>query len=344
MGYYIEMEIVMFDIWNRRYTGSKYKLSSWIGELISENCKGNSFCDIFAGTGIISYTMLDKMKKIYINDFLYSNEVIYKAFFDQVPYNYDMLTEYRNRFQSLSVDYINDNYISENFGWKFFSYADAKLIGYIREVIESDRDKLSAKEFSVLLASLLYSADKSANTVGHYDAYIKEHDIPDTFAFDLITPYKAKESQICISREDSNEFAKKLKCDIVYIDPPYNSRQYSRFYHVLENITCWRKPKLYGVALKPDPENMSDYCRNKAKIVFKDLIDSLDCKYIVVSYNNTYESKSNSSKNKMTLEDIETVLSVRGEVQRFETSHNFFNAGKTDFNDHKELIFIVKVK
>lgn len=344
MGNYIETETIMFDIWNRRYTGSKYKLSSWIGELIAENCKGNSFCDIFAGTGIISYTMLDKMKKIYINDFLYSNEVIYKAFFDQTLYNHDMLTEYCNHFQSLSIDDIDDNYISENFGGKFFSYADAKLIGYIREVIESDRDKLSEKEFSVLLASLLYSADKSANTVGHYDAYIKGHDIPDTFTFDLITPYKTKKSQIVISREDSNEFAHKLKCDIVYIDPPYNSRQYSRFYHVLENITCWRKPELHGVALKPDPENMSDYCRNKAKIVFKDLIDSLDCKYIVVSYNNTYNSKSSSSKNKMTLEDIEAALSARGEVQRFETSHNFFNAGKTDFNDHKELIFIVKVK
>ena len=61
---------IMFDIWNRRYTGSKYKLSSWISELIAENCKGNSFCDIFAGTGIISYSMLEKMKKIYINDFL----------------------------------------------------------------------------------------------------------------------------------------------------------------------------------------------------------------------------------------------------------------------------------
>lgn len=89
---------------------------------------------------------------------------------------------------------------------------------------------------------------------------------------------------------------------------------------------------------------MSDYCRNKAKVVFKGLINSLDCKFIVVSYNNTYESKSSSSKNKMTLEDIETALSARGEVKRFETSHNFFNAGKTDFNDHKELIFIVKVK
>ena len=62
----------MFDIWNRRYTGSKYKLSSWISKLIEKNCEGGSFCDIFAGTGIISYTMLNEMKKIYINDFLYS--------------------------------------------------------------------------------------------------------------------------------------------------------------------------------------------------------------------------------------------------------------------------------
>ena len=344
MGNYIETETIMFDIWNRRYTGSKYKLSSWISELIAENCHGNSFCDIFAGTGIVSYTMLDRMKKIYINDFLYSNEVIYKAFFDAAPYDKNKISEYCSRFQSLSADNVDENYLSINFGGKFFSHTDAKLIGHIREVIESDKDKLSDKELAILLASLLYSADKSANTVGHYDAYIKGHEIPDTFRFDLINPYKTKKSRISISREDSNEFAHKLKCDIVYIDPPYNSRQYSRFYHVLENITCWRKPELHGVALKPDPENMSDYCRNKAKIVFKELIDSLDCKYIVVSYNNTYESKSSSSKNKMTLEDIETALSARGEVQRFETSHNFFNAGKTDFNDHKELIFIVKVK
>ena len=334
----------MFDIWNRRYTGSKYKLSLWISSLIAENCNGSSFCDIFAGTGIISYTMLDKMKKIYINDFLYSNEVIYKAFFESATYDKKLISAYCSCFQALNADRIDDNYISENFGGKFFSYSDAKKIGYIREVIEADKENLSEKEFSILLASLLYSADKSANTVGHYDAYIKGHDISDTFTFELITPYKTKKSQIAISREDSNEFAHKLKCDIVYIDPPYNSRQYSRFYHVLENITCWRKPELHGVALKPDPENMSDYCRNKAKIVFKELIYSLDCKYIVVSYNNTYESKSSSSKNKMTLEDIEAALSARGEVQRFETSHNFFNAGKTDFNDHKELIFIVKVK
>ena len=67
---------------------------------------------------------------------------------------------------------------------------------------------------------------------------------------------------------------------------------------------------------------------------------SLKCKYIVVSYNNTYNSKSSSSKNKITLEDIEKILNKKGSVMTFEKSHQFFNAGKTSLDDDKELIFI----
>ena len=74
------------------------------------------------------------------------------------------------------------------------------------------------------------------------------------------------------------------KIDIIYIDPPYNSRQYSRFYHVLENITKWEKPELFGTACKPKTENMSEYCRSSATRTFEELISSLKCKYIVVSY------------------------------------------------------------
>ena len=105
---------------------------------------------------------------------------------------------------------------------------------------------------------MLYSADKAANTVGHYDAYIKGKNIPNIFSFDLISPYQYKNKTIHISRKDANQLAKEIYSDIVYIDPPYNSRQYSRFYHVLENITTWRKPELFGEALKPKAENMSD--------------------------------------------------------------------------------------
>ena len=88
---------------------------------------------------------------------------------------------------------------------------------------------------------------------------------------------------------------------------------------------------------------MSEYCRNSATKVFEDLILTLKCKYIVVSYNNTYNSKSSSSKNKITLEDIEKILNKKGSVMTFEKSHQFFNAGKTSLDDHKELIFISKV-
>lgn len=133
-----------------------------------------------------------------------------------------------------------------------------------------------------------------------------------------------------------------MKGDIAYIDPPYNSRQYSRFYHIYENLVKWEKPKLYGVALKPEPENMSKYCTVKAKDAFKDLVENLNVKYLAVSYNNTYKSKSKSSKNKIEYEEIVEILNGVGETKIFEQSHQYFNAGKTDFNDHKEFLFLTK--
>lgn len=331
-----------YQIWNRRYTGSKYKLADWISNLITENCSGNSFCDMFAGTAIMSKQMLEHIDEIYINDFLFSNEVIYKAFFLQEEFDLEKLKKIRDDFRNIDISSIPSNYVSENFGGKFFSYNDALIIGFIREYIEKATN-FNEKEKNILLASLLYSADKAANTVGHYDAYIKGKDILDSFYFDLISPYQYINKIIHISRKDANQLAKEIACDIVYIDPPYNSRQYSRFYHVLENITSWKKPELFGEARKPEAENMSDYCRNSATKVFKDLILSLKCKYIVVSYNNTYNSKSSSSKNKITLEDIKRILEMKGSVMVYEKSHQFFNAGKTSLNDHKELIFIAKV-
>ena len=332
-----------YQIWNRRYTGSKYKLSEWIVDLINNNCTGTSFCELFAGTAIISRKMLPIAKEIYINDFLYSNEIIYNAFFSNEPYSRQKIDDYKREYINLNSDEIDDNYFSINFGGKFFSYNDSKLIGSIREDIELNSDKLSKKEKSILIASLIYSLDKSANTVGHYDAYIKGHKINDCFGFDLIEPYDVSKNTIHIYREDANKLIRDISCDIVYIDPPYNSRQYSRFYHILENIALWKKPELYGVALKPKAENMSEYCRSSATNVFRDLINNIKCKYIVVSYNNTYNSKSSSSKNKIALDDLENILKAKGDLLKFEKPYQAFNAGKTDFSNHREFIYIVKV-
>lgn len=328
---------------NRRYVGSKTRLMPWIKESLESNCYDcHSFFDIFAGTGIVSYECLTMYDSFVINDFLYSNEIIYRAFFEQRKYSSNKLKNIKTEYNNVKT--MENNYVSDNYGDKFFSMNDAKKIGFIREDIEKKKNKkeINLKEYNILVASLIYSLDKISNTVGHYEAYIKNSEFKDMFVFDLIEPIKTSK-KIRIYREDSNALSKKIKADIVFIDPPYNSRQYSRFYHVLETIVKWDKPELFGVAMKPKEENMSEYCKNSAPKVFEDLINNLKCKYIVVTYNNTYNSKSTSSMNKITLEEIEKILKNRGETKIFSHKYNAFNAGKTDLENHQELLFITEV-
>ena len=332
----------MYTISNRRYTGSKYKLLDWIEQLIKENCPGNIFFDVFAGTGVVSDRMKNSFQTIIMNDFLYSNETIYKAFFGSGKYRTGLIEEFKTKYRSIDPEKIKENYFSNNFGGKYFSNNDAKIIGYIRTDIETNKTVLSDKEYCILIASLLYSTDKVANTVGHYDAYRKIKHIDDRFVFDILEIKKCK-NKFRIYREDSNTLARSIKADVAFVDPPYNSRQYSRFYHVLENLTKWEQPKLEGTALKPPAENMSDYCRSSAPAAFDDLIQHLNVNYIVVTYNNTYNSKSSSSKNKITLEQIKEILAKKGYTREFAKHHQFFNAGKTEFDDHKEYVFITEV-
>ena len=67
----------------------------------------------------------------------------------------------------------------------------------------------------------------------------------------------------------------------------------------MENLVQWKKPKLFGEALKPEPENMSEYCKTKAPEKFQELITNINSNYIVVSYNNTYKSKAHHQKIKL---------------------------------------------
>ena len=336
----------MFNMYNRRYTGSKYKLMEWIRSLIKDNCEGKIFFDVFAGTGVVTEYLINDYEKFIINDFLYSNEVIYKGFLLQENYDMDKLVNIVEIYNKKDRNKLKDNYVSINFGNKYFNIDDAKLIGKIREDLENkiSKKEINYKEYYILLSSLLFSIDRIANTCGHYDAYRKIDNIESKFKYELILPKKLdKKQKIEIFREDSNKLAKKVKADIAFIDPPYNSRQYSRFYHVLENITKWEKPELYGTALKPKEENMSEYCKTSAPKIFKDLIDNLNVEYIVVTYNNTYNSKSSSSKNKITLEEIKEILEEKGKTKVFDKPYKFFNAGKTDLKNHKEYVFITKV-
>ncbi|NQT11063.1 MAG: DNA adenine methylase [Desulfobacteraceae bacterium] len=330
-----------FQLHNRRYIGNKYKLIKWIFSILDKECKGDSFADIFAGTGVVAAVASKHFNEIILNDFLHSNHAVYKAFFDKENWSREKINNIIKDYNNINGGDLDENYFSINFGGKYFSKNSAKIIGFIRENIEENKNKLTEREYYILMASLLYSTDKIANTVGHYDAYFKKEFIEDNFFMRPIDPVEVK--AVSIFREDANLLVRQIQTDIVYIDPPYNSRQYSRFYHILETLTKWDKPELHGVALKPKPENMSDYCRVSAKDRFAELVNDINAKYLVVSYNNTYDSKSNSSQNKITLEEIKNILSKRGKTKIFEKDYRHFNAGNTDFNNHKEYLFVTNV-
>ena len=94
----------MFDIQNRRYTGSKYKLMDWISELIRENCPNcRSFFDVFAGTGCVTEYMFEKYDRFIVNDFLYSNNIIYNGFFLNEEFNESKLLEYKEKITILKL-------------------------------------------------------------------------------------------------------------------------------------------------------------------------------------------------------------------------------------------------
>ena len=87
----------------------------------------------------------------------------------------------------------------------------------------------------------------------------------------------------------------------------------------------------------------SDYSKAKAPIVFEDLINNIKGKLIVVSYNNTYDAKSGASNNKISEEQLETILSKKGKLTKIEIDYKFFNAGKTDLKNHKEYLYVCEV-
>jgi len=336
------LKVAPFDIGNRRYIGGKSLLINAITDSIPAHIPKRSFCDIFAGTGVVGAAAFAQFESVTFNDLLHSNEVIYKGFFGKGTFSQSKLEEFRNEMSIRSYKPLKHNYFSSNFSGKYFSERSAKAIGMIRETIEVNSYGFNQREKFIALASLLYSSDRIANTVGHYEAYRKSVKDFKEFEFRLISPSRDFKAEI--HRKDANLLAKEIKFDVVYIDPPYNSRQYSRFYHVLETLTKWDKPVLEGIALKPPTENVSEYCKVGAVDAFEDLISSLETRLIIVSYNNTYSSKSSSSRNKISLEEIKSILKAKGKTRTKKIPHKHFTAGNTDFDNHLEYLFVTEAE
>lgn len=329
---------------NRRYLGNKYKLLPFIKNIVEKECLSvETVADIFAGTGSVASAFADKV--LITNDLLYSNYVCNYAWFSPEKFRKKVISDAVEEFNSYPGN--QSNYMTENFSDTYFSAKDCSKIGQIREEIETKfrKGEINMREKAVLIAALIYAMDKIAKTCGHYDAYRKgvEFDMSLSLAVPEISD-KNNKSNICFN-EDSNELVKRISADLVYIDPPYNSRQYSDAYHLLENVARWEKPEVYGVAKKMNRSSIkSKYCTSQATAAFKDLILNISARYILLSYNNMASKGHERSNAKISDEDITEALSGRGDVKIFSERYKAFTAGKSDINGNEERLFLCTVK
>ena len=331
---------------NRRYIGCKNKLIDFISQTIAEfGYESNfSFADIFGGTGVVANYYAFKNCEIILNDNLYSNFIAYQAFFGNEEVSNLKIEETLMFLNNLNSSNLEDNYFSSIYSHKYFHLNDAKKIGYIRDWIEDHKTDFNFREYCYLITSLIYACDKIANTVGHFESFLRKEPIEKGVELKKldITNFKIKHS---LFNMDANDVISKFETDVLYLDPPYNARQYVNFYHVLENLARWNKPTIFqGESMKFERNDLkSDFCRKKAPLLFEKIINEAKAKLIVVSYNNTYKAGSISSVNTITEEELINILSKKGKVTVKEKAYKAFSAGKTKLNNHKEYLYICEV-
>ncbi|NLJ71423.1 MAG: Dam family site-specific DNA-(adenine-N6)-methyltransferase [Syntrophomonadaceae bacterium] len=325
---------------NRRYLGNKYSLRNFIRETIDNNCHNiNMVVDLFSGTGSVAEAFKDKM--LITNDLLYSNYICNYAWFAPEEYSKQKIVAYIIEFNKLKSS--ENNYMRRHFADTFFSADDCSKIGHIREeiAIEQAKNRINFKEFAILLTSLLYGMDRIANTVGHYDAYRKKGKFDKELIIPLILPEnQLNENNICYN-QDANLLVEEIVCDLLYLDPPYNSRQYSDAYHLLENVAVWNKPPVFGVAKKMDRTHIkSDYCLANAPDALAELIDKSNTRYILLSYNNMAGKGDERSNAKISDEEILNILNKKGKVTVFEQAYKNFSTGKSNISNNSERLFL----
>ncbi|HWI60321.1 MAG TPA: DNA adenine methylase [Symbiobacteriaceae bacterium] len=320
---------------NRKYIGSKYHLLDFISGVVAERApEARSFGDLFCGSGVVAGYFAARGMKVTAVDNLYHNWLAARCFFGGRPGQVNWRKVIR------LLEELNDlppveGYCHTEYGGTYFTVQNAGRIDAMREQIAdwSAQGLVREQEEAVLITSLIYAADKVANTCGQYDAFLK-HLGSDPYSSEGVHRVDAmvyKPVQLGLPQVvegtghrallgDATDLAARLSCDVLYLDPPYNSRQYVDNYHVLENIARWEKPALYGKTRKfaRDPLKSQFSMKRSAPVQLDRLIGRARARHILLSYNNEGIVPDDA---------ILQALERRGEVEVFTRSYAIFGNG-----------------
>ena len=180
-----------------------------------------------------------------------------------------------------------------------------------------------------MLASLINSIDKYANTASVYGAFLKQIKKSAAKDFELeLLPIIPGDKESEAHNENINDLIKKIEGDILYLDPPYNARQYCTNYHVLETIARYDDPKLKGkTGLREYSKQKSDFCSPRTVVnAFEEVIRESNFDYIFLSYNN---------EGLMPFNVIKSVMEKYGKYEMFTKDYRRFKADTDENRNHK---------
>jgi adenine-specific DNA-methyltransferase len=338
---------------NRKYLGSKRLLRSWIVDRICEAAPGSSpgvppvaVLDGFCGTGSITVELAARgAQRIVAVDSLLSNCLILQgcvaAARMEAARAADLLAELNGTCPA-------PGYITQSYAGTYFTAENCARMDAIRESIASRAaaGRLGPGEHEYLLASFLLAADRVANTLGQYDAFLKNIDSASVVEgrhvrdervqsdFRLRPLAAVSGAGISVVAGDMLALAQGIAADAAYYDPPYNGRQYCDNYHVLENIARWEKPLLSGKTRKFDRTGLRSPFSRRAEAAgaLQRLVRGTRAPHVFLSY---------SSEGILTREAIRAILGEQGRISEWEFAYPVFGngAGVSARRSVTELLF-----
>ena len=322
------------------YIGCKHKLFPALFSIFEKeipDLKDKTFSDLFMGTGTISYHMIDKCKSIFANDLETYSYIIGNALL-KCNYNEKLEKIIRECNELKEVKGLIYKYYSPHSECErmFFTNSNASKADAIRIHLNQmlSEKVIDLLEFYFLVASLLVSIDKVANTTCVYGAYLKSFK-PSSLKQMKLEPIHQL-THIHTNNEVSQGFAEQIeqKSDVTYLDPPYNQRSYSSNYFVLNFIAKYDETIIPKGKTGLFDKNQSHFCSKvKSKQAFETLLQNISTHYIILSYNNEGLLSEN---------DVRDILLKKGSVRLYKLKYNKFKAQKNvKVNFVSEFLWVV---
>jgi adenine-specific DNA-methyltransferase len=330
-----------------KYIGNKFKLLGFIESSLRLGGAPSSghFTDLFSGTTSVAEHFKKLGFSVTANDFMTYSYALQKAFIEA-----NEIPDFRKLLSGRSIDeletpalsvisHLNDlepvkGYAFQNYGYggsesrMYFTGDNASRVDAIREQLAEwyQNDLISDGEFYYLLAALIDAADHVANMSGTYGAYLKVWRSVALKRIELKTrPVHDNALRNSANQKFAETLIKEISGEILYLDPPYNTRQYASNFHVLESIAVWDKQPLRGkTGLRQYDDQKSDFStKSKAAAALESIVTQAKFDFIALSYNN---------EGIIPHEEILKILHNRGEVKVFSHEYRRFRTER----DHEK--------